>query len=213
MITTPEERYEEYRKSTDFIKEYIFPGCCCPSLQAVIAAASAASTLTLVGLEDIGPHYAPTLLRWRDAFVARSAEVRALGFDDRFLRCWDYYFQARVLRRVQTPGVCALRGPAPARAARPGWRSLAGARAAADARPALRAVLRCGLRHAHAGRPAAGVLEAREPGGAWRRVAFCAGAQESGVRRQDAAGRLSRIISRRDVQSSLLFNLALISEL
>ena len=127
MITTPEERYEEYRKSTDFIKEYIFPGCCCPSLQAVIAAASAASTLTLVGLEDIGPHYAPTLLRWRDAFVARSAEVRALGFDDRFLRCWDYYFQARVFAAGSNPGCLRAPGPCP-RARGPAWLAELGGR-------------------------------------------------------------------------------------
>ena len=93
MITTPEERYDEYRNSTDFIKEYIFPGCCCPSLQAVLNAASARSALTLAALEDIGPHYAPTLLRWRAAFMANEAKIRALGFDERFIRCWDYYFQ------------------------------------------------------------------------------------------------------------------------
>lgn len=91
VITTPEERYEEYRRSTDFIKEYIFPGCCCPSLEAVVCAASR-TPLTLVGLEDIGPHYSPTLLRWRDAFVGNRGELLKLGFSEQFIRCWDYYF-------------------------------------------------------------------------------------------------------------------------
>lgn len=91
MITTPEERYEEYRRSTDFIKEYIFPGCCCPSLEAVVSAAGR-TPLTLNHVEDIGPHYAPTLLRWRDAFVGNSDALRKLGFSDQFIRCWDYYF-------------------------------------------------------------------------------------------------------------------------
>lgn len=91
VITTPEERYEEYRRSTDFIKEYIFPGCCCPSLQAVVEAAGR-TPLTLNHVEDIGPHYAPTLLRWRDAFLANKEALRKLGFNEQFVRCWDYYF-------------------------------------------------------------------------------------------------------------------------
>jgi cyclopropane-fatty-acyl-phospholipid synthase len=92
VITTPEYRYDAYRDSTDFIKEYIFPGCCCPSLAAVLAAAGGAG-LSLDSLADIGPHYAPTLLRWRQAFMAARPRLAALGFNDAFVRCWDYYFQ------------------------------------------------------------------------------------------------------------------------
>jgi len=92
VITTPEYRYEAYRSSTDFIKEYIFPGCCCPSLTACAAAAGEAA-LTLDSVTDIGPHYAPTLLRWRQAFMAARPRLAALGFSDSFVRCWDYYFQ------------------------------------------------------------------------------------------------------------------------
>jgi cyclopropane fatty-acyl-phospholipid synthase-like methyltransferase len=92
VITTPECRYEAYRSSTDFIKEYIFPGCCCPSLTAVLAAAGERGGFTLAALEEIGPHYAPTLLRWRDAFLANAPQLAALGFGPAFIRCWDYYF-------------------------------------------------------------------------------------------------------------------------
>jgi cyclopropane-fatty-acyl-phospholipid synthase len=91
VITTPEERYEAYRQSSDFIKEYIFPGCCCPSLSAVTAAAGTAGGFVLAGFEDIGPHYAPTLLRWREAFMGNQAAVRRLGFSAAFIRAWDYY--------------------------------------------------------------------------------------------------------------------------
>ena len=93
VITTPESRYEAYRDSTDFIKEYIFPGCCCPSVTAVLDAAGRRGGFVLAGFEEIGPHYAPTLLRWREAFMAAEPQLRALGFNAAFIRCWDYYFQ------------------------------------------------------------------------------------------------------------------------
>ena len=93
VITTPEGRYEVYRTSTDFIKEYIFPGCCCPSLTAVLGAAGE-SNLTLAECDDIGVHYAPTLLRWRHAFMdAKSRITGQMGFSDSFIRAWDLYFQ------------------------------------------------------------------------------------------------------------------------
>lgn len=72
VITTPEERYEEYRHSSDFIKEYIFPGCCVPSLSALTAAMSESSALSVEHLENIGPHYATTLLRWLDNFEEKK---------------------------------------------------------------------------------------------------------------------------------------------
>ena len=93
VITTPEGRYEAYRRSTDFIKEYIFPGCCCPSLAAVLAAAGAGGNFTLAASEEIGTHYAPTLLRWREAFMANRPQLHALGFNDAFVRCWELYFE------------------------------------------------------------------------------------------------------------------------
>lgn len=70
VITTPEERYEEYRLSSDFIKEYIFPGCCVPSFAALTAAMAKNSNFSVEHVENIGPHYATTLLKWRDNFLA-----------------------------------------------------------------------------------------------------------------------------------------------
>ena len=90
-ITTPEQRYETYLRSTDLINTIIFPGSCCPSLHALVDAAYHQSTLTLEHVENIGLHYAETLAEWRRRFNANEATVRQLGFDDIFLRAWNYY--------------------------------------------------------------------------------------------------------------------------
>eukprot|EP00178_Gracilaria_changii_P008526 TRINITY_DN2583_c0_g1_i1.p1 TRINITY_DN2583_c0_g1~~TRINITY_DN2583_c0_g1_i1.p1 ORF type:complete len:531 (+),score=98.42 TRINITY_DN2583_c0_g1_i1:5514-7106(+) len=92
VITTPEERYEQYRRSTDFIQKYIFPGGVCPSVEALISAA-ARSALCLEHAENIGPHYASTLREWRQRFErsVKDGRVRAAGFDERFERMWRYY--------------------------------------------------------------------------------------------------------------------------
>jgi cyclopropane-fatty-acyl-phospholipid synthase len=90
-ITTPEQRYETYRRSTDFINTIIFPGSCCPSLHALVDAAYQQSCLTLERIDNIGLHYARTLAEWRRRFNASEEVVRKLGFDDVFLRVWNYY--------------------------------------------------------------------------------------------------------------------------
>lgn len=90
-ITTPESRYETYRRSTDFINTIIFPGSCCPSLHALVDAAYQNSRLTLEHIDNIGLHYAQTLAEWRRRFNANESLVRKLGFDDVFMRVWNYY--------------------------------------------------------------------------------------------------------------------------
>jgi cyclopropane-fatty-acyl-phospholipid synthase len=91
-ITTTEERYENYLKSTDFINTVIFPGSCCPCLHALVDAAYKGSRLTLEHIDNIGLHYAQTLADWRRRFNAQSEFVsKDLGFDDIFLRAWNYY--------------------------------------------------------------------------------------------------------------------------
>ncbi|XP_066390470.1 uncharacterized protein [Miscanthus floridulus] len=92
FTSIPEERYEEYRRSSDFIKEYIFPGGCLPSLARITSAMSAASRLCIEHLENIGYHYYPTLIQWRDNFMANKDAILALGFDEKFIRIWEYYF-------------------------------------------------------------------------------------------------------------------------
>uniref|UniRef100_A0ACD5WL56 Uncharacterized protein n=1 Tax=Avena sativa TaxID=4498 RepID=A0ACD5WL56_AVESA len=108
FISAPEERYDQYRKRPDFLKEYIFPGGCLPSLARVTSAMSTSSRFSIEHVENIGPHYYTTLIRWRDNFMANKDEVLALGFDDKFIRLWEYYltysassFKARALGDYQ----------------------------------------------------------------------------------------------------------------
>ncbi|CAM9148653.1 unnamed protein product [Chrysoparadoxa australica] len=91
-ITTPESRYEEYLRSTDFINTIIFPGSCCPSLTALMSAMSKNSRLCLEGYINIGMHYAETLREWRMRFNDNIDQVKHQGFDAYFQRCWNYYF-------------------------------------------------------------------------------------------------------------------------
>lgn len=107
-ILVPEERWRRYRRSTDWIERYVFPGCLIPSLTALAEAARRHSRLVIGDVEEIGDHYAETLRRWRSRFRARIDEVRALGYDARFERTWDFYlafceaaFRRRVLRDAQ----------------------------------------------------------------------------------------------------------------
>jgi cyclopropane-fatty-acyl-phospholipid synthase len=91
-ITIADARYEQARREVDFIKRYIFPGSCIPSLAALKAAWSRATDLDLVDVEDITQHYVTTLRRWRENFVAHWDRIRALGFRDEFRRLWEFYF-------------------------------------------------------------------------------------------------------------------------
>ncbi|KAK8571928.1 hypothetical protein V6N12_027996 [Hibiscus sabdariffa] len=88
----PEERYDGYRRSSDFIKEYIFPGGCLPCLTRVTTAMKAASRLCVEHVENIGLHYYQTLRYWRKNFLENQSKIHALGFDDKFIRTWEYYF-------------------------------------------------------------------------------------------------------------------------
>lgn len=90
-ITIADQHYARARDEVDFIKRYIFPGCCIPSVGALTEAMVAESDLRLVHLEDIGPHYATTLAEWRRNFHARLDAVRALGYPDTFIRMWEFY--------------------------------------------------------------------------------------------------------------------------
>ncbi|KAG6393072.1 hypothetical protein SASPL_147302 [Salvia splendens] len=92
FISIPDERYDEYRCSSDFIKEYIFPGGCLPSLSRVTSAMAAASRFCVEHLEDFGIHYYQTLRCWRENFLKNESQIKDLGFNDKFIRTWEYYF-------------------------------------------------------------------------------------------------------------------------
>jgi len=90
-ITIADQRYEQARKSVDFIQRHIFPGSTIPSVTAMLDATTRASDLKLAHLEDIGPHYATTLRVWRENFLRNLDAVRALGYPEEFIRMWDFY--------------------------------------------------------------------------------------------------------------------------
>jgi cyclopropane-fatty-acyl-phospholipid synthase len=91
-ITIADRHYERARDEVDFIKRYIFPGSCIPSVGALVRSIAATRQLDVEHLEDIGPHYATTLAHWRDNFLTNLPQVRALGYPESFCRMWEFYF-------------------------------------------------------------------------------------------------------------------------
>ncbi|WP_426104047.1 class I SAM-dependent methyltransferase [Massilia sp. TSP1-1-2] len=89
-IVIADELFERYRKSTDFIQQYIFPGGMLPS-PAVFEQMAAQYGLKVTAKSGFGLDYADTLVAWRRAFHARLDQVRAQGFDERFVRTWEFY--------------------------------------------------------------------------------------------------------------------------
>jgi cyclopropane-fatty-acyl-phospholipid synthase len=90
-ITMNEQRFPQYVKQSDWIQKYIFPGAQLASLRGVLDSLARATQLSLFHGENMGAHYARTLAAWRKRFLDSIAKVKALGFDDRFIRMWDYY--------------------------------------------------------------------------------------------------------------------------
>lgn len=91
VITCPDSRYESLRKGVDWIQKYIFPGSLLPSVAAINRSVNNTCDLTLVDLKDIGLDYARTLAIWKEQFNLKLNEVKELGFDDTFIRKWNYY--------------------------------------------------------------------------------------------------------------------------
>lgn len=92
MITSPDSRYDLLRTSVDFIQKHIFPGSLLLSIERVVRATRKTSDLHLVELHDFAESYAKTLNLWSKNFEANLERVKALGFDEAFIRKWFYYF-------------------------------------------------------------------------------------------------------------------------
>lgn len=91
-ITIADQRYDYYSNNVDFIQKYIFPGGFLPSITALTQATTKHSDLVLRDLFDIGQDYARTLSHWYERFNIAQEQVYKLGFDERFIRMWNYYF-------------------------------------------------------------------------------------------------------------------------
>ena len=107
-ITMADQRYKEARDSVDFIKRYIFPGGCLPSVAVMAQHIARDTDMQIVHLRDITNDYAETLAHWRQRFLANLEAVRGMGFSEEFVRMWDFYlcyceggFRERVISTVQ----------------------------------------------------------------------------------------------------------------
>ena len=107
-ITIPDQRYDRARRSVDYIKRYIFPGGCLPSLAVITRHIAEDTDMQLVHLRDITRDYARTLAHWRERFLANLDSVRKQGFDERFIRMWEFYlcyceggFRERIIGTTQ----------------------------------------------------------------------------------------------------------------
>ena len=108
VITVQDQRYKQARDSVDFIKRYIFPGGCLPSLEVLSRHVARDTDMQMVNLRDITQDYARTLADWRQRFLAAREAVREQGFDERFERMWEFYlcyceggFRERIISTVQ----------------------------------------------------------------------------------------------------------------
>ena len=92
-ITMNEQNYLRARDHVDFIKKYIFPGGCLPSISAITNCLRDVTDMNVAHISDIGRHYERTLQCWRERFEAAHEQIRQLGYDERFVRMWRYYLQ------------------------------------------------------------------------------------------------------------------------
>jgi len=90
VITIADRLFNRYRRRTDFVQKYIFPGGMLPS-RAELRREFAAAGLEMLGSIEFPDSYSHTLREWREAFNSRWSEVANLGFDQHFHRMWDFY--------------------------------------------------------------------------------------------------------------------------
>ncbi len=107
-ITIADQRFESAKKEIDYIKRYIFPGSCIPSIDSISKSVTKSTDMRILNSEDIGVHYAITLQKWRERFFENIESIKAQGFSDAFIRMWEFYlcyceggFRERVISDVQ----------------------------------------------------------------------------------------------------------------
>jgi cyclopropane-fatty-acyl-phospholipid synthase len=117
-ITMPDRDWDHYIRNPDFIQLRVFPGSSLVSLGSVSAAIAGSTDLRIDDVESLGAHYVTTLRIWRERFLERRDEARALGHDEKFLRLWDYY-----LAYCEAGFAEGYVDDVQIRLARPGWRA------------------------------------------------------------------------------------------
>jgi cyclopropane-fatty-acyl-phospholipid synthase len=91
-ITIRDHEYENYKNGMDFIKRYIFPGGCLPSLTILCETLTKHTDLRITHVEDIGSHYVRTLLEWHNRFKEGLTRIQSMGYEDVIIRLWEFYF-------------------------------------------------------------------------------------------------------------------------
>ena len=91
-ITIRDQRYSQALQNVDFIQKYIFPGSCIPSIEIIQKNLTRETDMIISDLENINHHYAKTLNLWKKAFNKNQNKIIKLGFDERFIRMWNFYF-------------------------------------------------------------------------------------------------------------------------
>lgn len=92
-IVIRDDEFERYKTHQDFIRRYIFPGGCLPSTKAITETINTQTSLRLSDLDEFGLSYAKTLNLWRHNLNQRHSEALGLGYDEYFLRMWNFYFE------------------------------------------------------------------------------------------------------------------------
>ena len=90
-ITIKESKFQQYRRQSDWIKKHIFPGAELASIIEIQRSLARSTSMQMFQMEDIGMHYILTLREWRRRFLDQLPGVHQIGFDNRFIRMWDYY--------------------------------------------------------------------------------------------------------------------------
>ncbi len=90
-ITVADSRFDRVRNSEDFIKAFVFPGSCIPSIDAITRVSAKAGDFWLTQLDEFPQHYAETLHRWRERLFEAEDEALARGYGEALLRLWDFY--------------------------------------------------------------------------------------------------------------------------
>lgn len=91
-IVCPDSRFEVFKRNVDFIQKHIFPGSLLPSIAAINESINKTGDMFMFGLKDLGKSYATTLAIWRSRFNENLDPIKNMGFDDAFIRKWNYYF-------------------------------------------------------------------------------------------------------------------------
>ena len=92
-ITMSDQLYEDYLNSQDFIRKYVFPGGCLPSISSIISSTSEHTDLVLHGTQSFAFSYAKTLEMWFERFIKQRNIILELGYPQSLIRLWEYYMK------------------------------------------------------------------------------------------------------------------------